>query len=78
MSGGPSLLSRIERSPVVRLAVASAGLGVLWCVVLPAACNWAPVRQHIDALESKRIDASAMFYTELETLEPTIRRLEKR
>lgn len=76
--GRTNLTRGILLAPTSRLAVAVAGIWVLWCVVLPTVSNWGPIREHIDFLESKRIDASAMFYTELETLEPTIRRLEKR
>ena len=38
----------------------------VWLVVLPWIGRWESVENHLKLLESRRIDASAMFYTELE------------
>ena len=40
--------------------------GAIWLVVLPWIGSWESVENHLELLESRRIDASAMFYTELE------------
>ncbi len=40
--------------------------GAIWLLVLPWIGNWESVENHLELLESRRIDASAMFYTELE------------
>ena len=45
---------------------ACAGLAVIWCVILPALTQWDVIRNHVEFLESRRIDASAMYYTELD------------
>lgn len=38
----------------------------IWMVVLPAAAKLPTVRKHLEFLESHRVNAAAMFYTELE------------
>ena len=38
----------------------------IWMVVLPAAAKLPTVRNHLEFLESHRVNAAAMFYTELE------------
>jgi hypothetical protein len=38
----------------------------IWMVVLPAAAKLPTVQNHLEFLESHRINAAAMFYTELE------------
>lgn len=40
--------------------------GAIWLLVLPWIGSWESVENHLELLESRRIDASAMFYTELE------------
>ncbi|MGN6134584.1 MAG: hypothetical protein ACTHOU_08790 [Aureliella sp.] len=42
------------------------GLALVWLVVLPWLGEQAPVRRHVDALHAADINASAMFYSELE------------
>lgn len=50
------------------LSAAAVGLAValLWLVVLPWLGDCQPIRQHVDALHAADINASAMFYSELE------------
>ena len=38
----------------------------IWMVVLPAAAKLPTVQNHLEFLESHRVNAAAMFYTELE------------
>ncbi len=40
---------------------------VIWLVVLPWIARWESVERHLRFLEERHIDASAMFYTELES-----------
>jgi len=40
---------------------------VIWLVVLPWIARWEAVERHLRFLEERHIDASAMFYTELES-----------
>jgi hypothetical protein len=41
-------------------------VGLMWLVVLPWLGRQKPIRQHVDALHAADINASAMFYSELE------------
>jgi hypothetical protein len=43
----------------------AAGLLVIWCVGLPLLSRWSTIREHIDFLDARGINASAMYYTEL-------------
>lgn len=52
----------------MRLAVGSAAILVLWLGVLPRIADQPPVQRHIEFLEQRHIDPSAMFYTELEPM----------
>jgi len=38
----------------------------IWTVVLPAAAKLPAVRNHLEFLETHRVNAAAMFYTELD------------
>ncbi len=38
----------------------------IWLVLLPWIARWEVVERHLKLLEDRNIDASAMFYTELE------------
>ena len=48
---------------LISIAIAT---GAIWLLVFPWIGSWESVENHLDLLESRRIDASAMFYTELE------------
>jgi hypothetical protein len=48
-----------------------AALLAVWLQVLPRIGDQPPVRRWIQTLERRRIDPSAMFYTELETMRET-------
>ena len=41
-------------------------VALVWLVVLPWLGQRAPIRKHIDALHAADINASAMFYSELD------------
>ena len=51
-----------------RLAIGVGVILVLWLAVLPRIADQPAVRRHIQFLEQQRVDPSAMFYTELDTI----------
>ena len=60
--------SRAPQRGWMQLAIGLAAILVLWLAVLPWIANQSPVRRHIEFLEQRRIDPSAVFYTELEPM----------
>jgi hypothetical protein len=52
-------------------AAALALIAVVWLVVLPGIGRLPAVRRHSDAMRAGEIEASAMFYTELNWTPPT-------
>lgn len=51
-----------------QLAVGLGAILAVWLVVLPRIADQPPIRRHIEFLEQRQIDPSAMFYTELEPM----------
>jgi hypothetical protein len=51
-----------------RLAICSAFLAVVWLLVLPAIGSRPGLRRKIQMLDARGIDASALFYTDLEMM----------
>ena len=51
------------------LLLASIVIGVVWCGVLPRVAEQPRVQQRLEFLDERRIDPSAMFYTELEAMD---------
>ncbi len=60
--------SRQRRRGWLRLALGSAAILVLWLAALPWLANRTAIRRHIEFLERRGIDPSAMFYTEVEPM----------
>lgn len=59
----------ISRSrAAARLAVGAALVAVVWCGLLPRLLEWPPVARHVALMEERRVDPSAMYYTELDRL----------
>jgi len=52
----------------LRLACGTAAILILWLAILPRIADQPPVRRHIEFLEQRQIDPSAMYYTELEPM----------
>lgn len=50
-------------------------LSLLWLVILPRAAEIPRLRSGIDFLEQKKIDPTAMFYSDLETIEDTMQNI---
>ncbi len=51
-----------------RLAAGALVIAVTWGVILPRMLEWEPVARHVLLMEERRVDPSAMYYTELERL----------
>lgn len=51
---------------VVRLAAGAGFVAVVWCGLLPRLLEWPPVARHVALMDQRRVDPSAMYYTELE------------
>lgn len=47
-------------------------LSLFWLVILPRAAENPQLRSEIDFLDQKKIDPTAMFYSDLETIENTV------
>lgn len=52
----------------LKLLAATASMAAVWLVVLPWIGTWPAVREKIRFEESRGIDPSAMFYTELDAM----------
>lgn len=64
----PNSLSNDLRGRYRRATIALAVVAFLWLVVLPTIGRLEPVRDFIDANESRDINPGAMYYTELEAM----------
>ena len=53
---------------VVRLVVGGMLIAAVWCGLFPRLLEWPPVARHVALMEERRVDPSAMYYTELERL----------
>lgn len=67
--------SYIGERPLIQLLLGISFVGVTWLVGLPRLAQLEPIAQRLEWLDAKRIDPSAMFYTELESMEPILERL---
>lgn len=61
----------------IRLALATSLIAVIWLQVLPWIAEQPEMAAHLEHLDEHGVDPSAMFYTELEAMEPILRRLEQ-
>ena len=52
----------------VRLALVVAGIGLVWCGLLPAVLRVDVVERHVAAMELREVNPAAMVYTELDRL----------
>jgi len=53
---------------VLRLTLGGGLVALVWCGLLPRLLEWPPVARHVALMEERRVDPSAMYYTELERL----------
>jgi hypothetical protein len=65
-------------SGLIRLAMWVVPVAILWLLVLPWLARRPVVADHIQWLDDHDVDASAMYYTELEVLKPVLDRLNTR
>ncbi|WP_417850444.1 hypothetical protein [Thalassoglobus sp.] len=56
------------------LVVTTLALLSVWLLFLPAYANRPAVKEHLQWLDEKGIDPSAMYYTELEVMEKILAR----
>lgn len=56
--------------PVASFAACAVVLASCWLVLLPRMCQPAPVQGHLRWLDERRINPNALYYTELEVLDP--------
>lgn len=61
-------------TPVQRLVIAITTIAAVWLIVLPWVGRHETVRDHIQFLDERDIDASAMYYTELDAMEPILKK----
>lgn len=75
LSDQPISLSQSSRTRWIRFLALTALSGILWLVVLPRAAEIPRLQSEIEFLEQRQIDPSAMFYTDLETVEQTVQNI---
>ena len=69
--------SDLTRPRGLRQLAACCGIvAVVWLYALPWWAQQPGMAAHLQSLEDQGIDASAMFYTELDALDPVLHRLE--
>ncbi|MEO1982087.1 MAG: hypothetical protein ABGZ24_16330 [Fuerstiella sp.] len=52
-------------------------IAIVWCVMLPWVARRPAMEEHLNWLDDRGIDPSAMYYTELEMMDPILQRLER-
>ena len=60
-----------------QLLLAACAVAAVWLVLLPWLARHPLVAEHLHDLEVRGIDAGAMYYTDLEAMEPILHRLER-
>ena len=63
---------------ILRLAVWTSAIAVVWLVVLPWLARQPAIDARIRRLDAQGIDPSAMYYTELESMRPILEELNRR
>ena len=63
---------------LMQLGLALCLMTVIWLQILPWIAAQPKMAAHLRRLDDQGIDPSAMFYTELDAMEPILRRLEGR
>lgn len=69
--------SRFLNSGQWKLLVAVSVLAVVWLGILPWYSRQPAMEAHLQWLDERGIDPSAMYYTELEAMQPILQRLER-
>lgn len=61
-----------------QLGLCSGLIAFVWLLVLPWVATQPRMAAHLEQLRDQGVDPSAMFYTELDAMEPILQRLERR
>ncbi len=60
-----------------RLLFAVCAVAAVWLVLLPWLARQPHMAEHLHGLEVRGIDAGAMYYTDLDMMQPILHRLER-
>lgn len=60
---------------VVRLLWMLGAVGLIWLVILPWMAGRPRMEAHLEWLDARGVDPSAMYYTELEMMQPIFDRM---
>ena len=71
------LNAKSNRSGIWQLISVCAAIACLWCIALPWYARQPDMKKHLMFLEDRGIDPSAMFYTELDAMDPILEKLER-
>jgi len=71
-------MSRQQLTGCLQLGMIVCLMAVIWLQVLPWIAAQPKMAAHLEQLDEQGIDPSAMFYTDLDAMEPILRRLERR
>jgi hypothetical protein len=53
-------------------------IGLVWLIVLPWWAKRTTMQAHLEWLQARRVDPSAMYYTELEAMKPILQDINAR
>ncbi|WP_298867243.1 hypothetical protein [uncultured Gimesia sp.] len=73
----PTFQSESFRIRWIRFLSLTAVLCIIWLVILPRAAEIPRLQSEIKFLEQRKIDPSAMFYSDLETIEQTVQSIDQ-
>ena len=68
------MMSNQQSRRLLALVMTTIAVGVVWLVWLPAYANRPAMKRHLQWLDDKGIDPSAMYYTELDVMEEVLAR----
>jgi hypothetical protein len=60
----------------LKLATAVVFASFFWCIVLPWYASQPAMKEHLQFLDDRGIDPSAMFYTELDAMDAILEKIE--
>lgn len=61
----------------LKLATVVVIVGCFWCIALPWYASRPAMKEHLQFLDDRGIDPSAMFYTELDAMEAILEKIER-
>jgi hypothetical protein len=59
-----------------QLAAAVVTIACFWCIALPWYASQPAIKEHLQFLDDRGIDPSAMFYTELDAMDAILEKIE--